>query len=185
MASSGTLWQNEHANFARLLDLLIAEVDRFHAGDTPNYDLMLDIMFYMIHYSDVVHHPREGLVFARIRQRDDSVAPLLDELDRQHEELHRLGGALVTGLGDVINGTVVPRESIEAPARHYAATFRNHMQTEDKALLPLIRRWLDARDWAAIDLAIRHVEDPLFGRNPERHFAALEARLRRQGSAQP
>jgi hemerythrin-like domain-containing protein len=184
MANSLTLWQSDHANFAKLLGLLSAELDRFHAGETPNYDLMLDIMFYMTHYPDVVHHPKEELAFARIRERDGTAAPLLDDLDRQHEELHRLGNALVTSLGDVVNGSIAPRDSIEAPARSYVATFRNHMQREDTELLPLIRRWLDARDWAAIDLTIRHVEDPLFGRNPERRYATIEAHLERQGTPQ-
>lgn len=184
MANSLTLWQTEHANFAKLLHLLTAELDRFHRGETPDYDLMLDIMFYMTHYPDVVHHPKEELAFARIRQRDNGARTLLDMLDRQHAELHRLGAALVTSLGDVVNGSIAPRDSIEAPARTYVATFRDHMQLEDTELLPLVRRWLDARDWAAIDLAIRHVEDPLFGRNPERRYAAIEAHLERQGAAQ-
>lgn len=184
MANSLSLWQNEHANFAKLLQLLNAQLDLFHQGETPHYDLMLDIMFYMTHYPDVVHHPKEELAFARIRQRDKGANALLDTLDRQHAELHRLGRELVATLEDVVNGAIASRESIEGPARAYVATFRNHMQIEDTELLPLVRKWLDARDWAAIDLAIRHVDDPLFGRNPERRYAAIEAHLEQQGAAQ-
>jgi len=54
-------WHTEHVNFAKLLNLLEAELDLFHKGDSPNYELMLDIMFYMTHYPDVLHHPREDL----------------------------------------------------------------------------------------------------------------------------
>ena len=53
MSDSIALWRAEHANFATLLDLLEGELDLFHKGGSPNYDLMLDIMFYMTHYPDV------------------------------------------------------------------------------------------------------------------------------------
>ena len=61
-------WHTEHVNFAKLLNLLEAELDLFHEGDSPNYELMLDIMFYMTHYPDVLHHPREDLAFAKIKE---------------------------------------------------------------------------------------------------------------------
>lgn len=183
MANSLKLWQDEHVNFAKLLDLIAAQLDLFHAGETPDYDLVLDVMFYMTHYPDVVHHPKEELAFARIRQRDKSAVPLLDTLDRQHVELHRLGQELVASLSDVVNGAIASRDSIEGPARSYIAAFRDHMQLEDAELVPLVRQWLDGKDWAAIETAIRHVEDPLFGRNPERRYAMIAAHLERQAAA--
>jgi hemerythrin-like domain-containing protein len=178
MANSLRIWQDEHVNFAKLLDLIAAQLDLFHDGETPDYDLMLDVMFYMTHYPDVVHHPKEELAFARIRKRDKSAAPLLAKLDGQHAELHRLGQELVASLSDVVNGAIASRDSIEGPARSYVATFREHMQLEDAELVPLVRQWLDARDWAAIEAAIRHVDDPLFGRNPERRYALIAEHLR-------
>ena len=63
-------WHTDHANFARLLDLLEAQLDLFHRGETPHYELMLDIMFYMTHYPDVLHHPKEDMAFTRIRERE-------------------------------------------------------------------------------------------------------------------
>jgi hypothetical protein len=33
-------------------------------------------------------------------------------------------------------------------------------------MLPTAARLLDAADWAAIDAAVRHFDDPLFGPNP-------------------
>ena len=65
-------WHTEHVNFAQLLDLLEAELDLFHGGDTPNYELMLDIMFYMTHYPDVLHHPREDAALRENQEREKS-----------------------------------------------------------------------------------------------------------------
>ena len=49
--------------------ILTAELDRFSRGQAPDYELMLDIMFYMTHYPDAVHHPKEDLAFAKIAER--------------------------------------------------------------------------------------------------------------------
>ena len=36
-------WHEEHMYFNRLLRMLRKEVDVFHGGDMPNYQLMLDL----------------------------------------------------------------------------------------------------------------------------------------------
>ena len=63
------LWHADHVNFARLLNLLEGELDLLHDAGSPHYQLMLDIMYYMTHYSDVLHHPKEDLVCALERAR--------------------------------------------------------------------------------------------------------------------
>ena len=67
MPDTLALWHAEHVNFTRLLNLLDDQLSLFHDGGSPDYALMLDIMFYMTHYSDVLHHPKEDLVFAKIK----------------------------------------------------------------------------------------------------------------------
>ena len=47
MSDPIALWHAEHANFAKLLDLLEGQLDLFHKCESPDYELMLDIMFYM------------------------------------------------------------------------------------------------------------------------------------------
>jgi hypothetical protein len=39
--------QKEHADFAKLLGLLEAQIELFHHGEQSDYDLMLDILYYM------------------------------------------------------------------------------------------------------------------------------------------
>ena len=180
MSDSIALWHAEHANFATLLDLLEGELDLFHKGGSPDYELMLDIMFYMTHYPDVLHHPREDLAFARIREREVNARPVVDELTEQHAHLKEFGDALVHALDDIVNGSITTREHVEVPGRAYVAEFRSHMQREETAILPLAAKLLHDRDWAAIDAAIRHIEDPLFGKNGEERYAALRQRISRE-----
>jgi hemerythrin-like domain-containing protein len=183
MPDSIALWHAEHANFATLLDLLEGELDLFHKGESPDYELMLDVMFYMTHYPDVLHHAKEDLAFAAIKEREVSVGPIVDELTEQHARLKDFGDALVHALDDIVNGSITSREHVETPGRAYVADFRNHMQREETAILPLAARLLRDRDWAAIDAAIRHIDDPLFGKKGEERYAALRRQIAREAQA--
>jgi hemerythrin-like domain-containing protein len=183
MSDSIALWHAEHANFATLLDLLEGQLDVFHKGESPDYELMLDIMFYMTHYPDVLHHPKEDLAFARIKEREVNARPIVDELTEQHARLKEFGDALVRALDDIVNGSIKSREHVETPGRAYVADFRSHMQREETAILPLAAKLLRDKDWAAIDAAIRHIDDPLFGKNGEERYAALRRQIAREAQA--
>ena len=177
MSKAIDVWRAEHANFATLLDLLEGQLDVFHAGESPDYELMSDIMFYMTHYADLVHHAREDLAFAKIKERDTAVQPILDELGKQHAELKAAGNALLRALDNVIDGAISSRDHVEAPGRAYIAAFRGHMENEETTMVPLAAKILHAGDWVAIDSAVKQVEDPLFGNDGAGRFAALRRQI--------
>jgi len=181
------LWHAEHINFAALLDLLEVQLDRFHRGQAPDYELMLDIMFYMTHYPDVLHHPKEDLAFARIAERTASARLIVEELAEQHALLKRDGNALVVALDDIVNGSITSREHVEAPGRGYIGAFRRHIEREEAEILPLASEVLNREDWAAIDAAIHRLEDPVFGKARDERYAALRRQITREvrGSKAP
>ena len=78
------LWHADHVNFGRLLNLLEAELAPLHDAGSPDYALMLDIMYYMTHYSDALHHPKEDIVFARIKARDASASATIEQEPKSH-----------------------------------------------------------------------------------------------------
>ncbi len=180
MADAISLWNRDHTNFAVLLDLLERQLDLFHQGESPDYEMMSDIMFYMTHYTDLVHHPKEDLAFAKICECEPGMHPVIDELTAQHVLLREAGHALIQGLDDIVNGSITSRERVEAPARTYIEIFRRHMEREESILQPLVMKLLQARDWAAIDATVSHIEDPLFGSNCEERYAALRQQIARE-----
>ena len=177
------LWHAEHVNFATLLDLLEAEIDRFSRGKAPDYELMLDIMFYMTHYPDALHHPKEDLAFARMAERYPRIGPVVEALAGEHSLLKREGDALVIALDDIVNGAITSRDHVEAPGRAYIAAFRRHLNAEETNILPLAESLLDRDDWAAIDRVLLNLEDPLFGKSRDERYAALRRRIARDGKA--
>ena len=56
---------------------------------------------------------------------------------------------------------------------------------EETQILPLAERLLTAQDWSAIHAAIGRVEDPLFGRHPERRYASLHQQIARHAPPPP
>jgi len=174
------LWHADHVNFAKLLNLLEDQLERFHAGDSPEYELMLDVMHYMTHYPDVLHHPKEDLVFAKIKERARSARPTIDELTEQHARLRESGRELVHDLDAIVNGSITSRELIEAAARAYVMNFRNHMRVEETEILPLAATVLRGKDWKAVEAAIRHIQDPLFGAKTEERYVALRQHIATQ-----
>ena len=183
MSDSISLWQAEHVNFATLLDLLEDQLDLFHQGKNPDYEMMLDIMFYMTHYPDVLHHPREDLAFARILELDVNSRPIVSDLVEQHVRLKDFGDALVRSLENIIDGSITSRDRVEVPGRAYIAEFRSHMLKEEKAILPLAAKLMSEADWAAIRAAIPDIDDTLFVTKGEERYASLRQQIAREARA--
>lgn len=177
------VWHEEHANFAKLLNLLEGQLNLFHRSQTPNYALMLDIMCYMTHYPDLLHHPREDRAFEMVKERVPSLGWLVDELMAEHEVAVQNSAQLVADLDNVVNGAILPREDVETPGREYIAHFRHHMAREEADLFPIVAKTLNARDWAVIDAAVKPAPDPLFGTNAPRQYEILRREIVREASA--
>ena len=84
-------WHEEHVYFNQLLHLLQREVDVFHAGTRPNYELMFDIVSYLREYSDRFHHPREDEAFARLAKRCPDMELQLARLAQEHRVIAQAG----------------------------------------------------------------------------------------------
>jgi hemerythrin-like domain-containing protein len=179
MPDAVALWHAEHTNFAWLLALMDAQIALFHDGGDPDYELMVDVMFYLTHYADVRHHPKEDLAFARLKALDPKLAKTVDELARQHKALEHAGSTLIHMLDDILDGSMATRERVEAAAREYVDTLRKHMRTEETEILPSAAKLMSAQDWQAIHAAIAQIDDPLFGHNPEQRYVALHRQIAR------
>lgn len=176
MTDLAILWHDEHANLARLLDLLEKQVVAFHAGEQPNYDLMQDLVYYLRHYPDQVHHPQEDVAFARLLKRDPQMKPHIDRLTQDHRVIAAAGQTLLEHLDAVVADAVEPRSVVEAAAATYLAYYRAHLAAEEKEVIPRAAELLTAQDWAAVAAAVPTGPDPLFGEN----IAARFRKLRRQ-----
>ena len=173
MAAEIEKLREEHVNFRRLLDVLEKQLGVFHEGDTPDYPLMTDILHYMTHFPDHLHHPREDVIFARLVRSDSGVALRVQELARQHRVLAEAGARIHENLESVMNGEVMARSMIEAPGLLYVTYYRSHMDMEESDLFALAEAVLGDEDWKEIDAEIQSRPDPMFGHDIEERYRAV------------
>jgi hemerythrin-like domain-containing protein len=146
-------WHADHVYFRRLLDLLEKQVDVFDAGGQPDYALMLDILFYLRHFSDAVHHPREDAAFARIAARNPGFALPAARLAQEHRVIAHAGERLERALEQAAAGLFIERREVEALAATYLVYYRSHIAREERDILPLAARTLAEDDWVAVEAA--------------------------------
>jgi len=143
-------WHAEHVYFRRLLDLLEQQLDLFHAAEQPNYELMLDVIYYLRHFSDELHHPSEDVAFACLAHRRPGMALPLARLLQEHRVIAHTGERLERRLQQAAGGAFVGRAGIEALAATYLVYYRSHIAREEKDVLPEAARTLSAEDWQAV-----------------------------------
>jgi hemerythrin-like domain-containing protein len=167
-------WHEEHVYFSHLLDLLQKERDVFHAGGTPNYELMLDVVAYLRDYGDQYHHPREDEVFRRMAPLCPDLELELARLSQEHRVLANAGEVLSVHLSAIVSGAVVAREQVEAAAATYLVYYRNHLATEEEEVLVRAAKLLEAEDWEAVRVCAPAGGHPLHA--PE-HYRELRRRI--------
>lgn len=174
MSAIITKLHQEHIGITKLLSLLDTQLATFHAGDTPDYQIMSDIMHYMVHYPDLYHHPSEDVLFSHVKQRDPSLETEIAELLQQHEELITKGRTFFETLQLAMDDTAMfSRATLETQANEYVSLLRSHMDKEEGKVMPRAVQVLTESDWQQIHREIKDLDDPLFGNIVKEDYAAL------------
>lgn len=173
-------WHTEHAYFAQLLRLLRREIDVIHAGEDPNFELMVDILRYLREYADRVHHPREDVAFARLARHCPDMQAVLGRLNQEHRVIETAGSELLARIEAAVGGEVVPREKIEAAAATFLVFYESHLAREENEVLARAGRHLTPADWDAVRSSIASIPDPVFGKDPQERFRELRRQIARE-----
>lgn len=170
-------WKAEHADFVRLLGILNSQIGLFHEEAEANYELMLDIVYYLTQFPDRFHHPREDIAFGKLAERDPSTRIRVRELLGEHKVIASAGKKLVEQLDAILAGAMLERESVTVNAATYVAYYRQHMVGEETDLFPRLEGVLGNEDWKAVDDAITPEADPLFGGKVGQRYQQLHRQI--------
>lgn len=179
MSDPVMLWHGEHMRFARLLDFVEKEMQEFHFGGQPDYELMRDAVHYLQHYANRFHHPREDVAFERMLAHYPDKQVAIARLLQEHRVIDIAGNELLGCLEAILEDTVVPRDKVEAAAATYFVYYRHHLATEEAEILPLAAELLTPEDWAAVAAAVPAGPDPLFGEDINARYRELAAQISR------
>lgn len=174
------VWHGEHMRFKRLLDFLERQMIAFHAGGHPDYELMRDVVHYLHHFADRIHHPREDVAFARLAKRDPGFQPYVNQLLQEHRAIAVASEALLKHLEDILEDAMIERTTLEAAAALYLVYFRHHLATEENKVLPHAAKVLTQEDWVAVAAAVSDIPDPLFGDDVAARYRELYEQITRE-----
>ena len=163
----------DHAHIGRLLELFEEQVQLIHAGQNPDASLMQDIMGYMTHYPDLIHHPLEELVFEHILKRDPGAREILQSLHNQHDELAHAGHDLKMCVDSLESESLVRRDVLDKLSSDYLCALKQHMRDEEEHAFPLARSLLDASEWDVIRAEFKVKDHEVFGKVLDDHYQTL------------
>lgn len=171
----------EHRHIAAIMGLLSQQLNAIERGDLVDPHVLYETMDYMVMWPDRFHHPREDLIFDHAAELDCSAAADLRELQREHEQMARLGRELLHAIEGWRSGET-PGSDVVHRGRDYIRRSHEHMNIEEEEVFPLLNAVLTRGDWrelAAQD-SLHPASDPVFGRRVQREFRQLARKLRRR-----
>jgi hemerythrin-like domain-containing protein len=167
----------EHKSVASVLNVLERQVQIFETGGRPDYELIEAAVEYFLGFPDRCHHPKEDLVFARLRQRDPDAARKVGDLAAAHVALAENLRIFAAGLQAVVDEAELPRAAVVRWARGFIELQRQHLAMEEAALFPAAEAALTPRDWSELAAAMTKAPDPLVHGDPEARFEALRRNI--------
>jgi len=165
--------RREHANAARLLRTLEWQVAEFREGRQPDYDVIRAALDYFLSFPGLYHHPKEDLLFAKLRERDPTIVEKIGDLRAAHEALDARARQFAAGVRAVLVEAEVPREAFLRWSSAFIDRQWEHMQMEEGTFFPAAELVLTAADWSEINAQITEANDPLFGEKRGEQFARL------------
>jgi len=165
--------RREHANIRGVLTVLERQVRAFAADAHPDYALMQAAVEYLGSFPEASHHPKEDLVFARLKARDPKALAAIGDLHGAHEKLKANLLEFAEALRAVVADAEIPRSALVHRAEAFLELQRRHMAMEEASFFPAVERTFNAADWEVVAMLLRPATDPLHGAAGDARFDAL------------
>ena len=167
----------DHVNAYRLLDLLEAELDNVNQEEPADFALIRDIMQYMTHYPDLVHHPTEERLVRQLcadcSQRTQRQRHLVRQrISEDHQLLAERGREFLEAVSRVVDGGLALRADVLDAGKSYIRGQRSHMGWEEAHLfLPAAE--LGTSVLSELQRSLLQESDPVFGPILAAEYASL------------
>jgi len=146
-------------------------------GGTPDYEVIGAIVDYFQIYPDRIHHPKEDVVLAKLKERDPQAAASIGNLEGEHEGM----AARLRRFANVVELVLKEQELSRKEFNHIASEFidheRRHMEMEEEHIFPVAIEVLTTQDWAELDARLTDEADPLFSEDIRQQFKSLRQRI--------
>jgi hemerythrin-like domain-containing protein len=171
--------RGEHRDIEQLLNVLENELKVFDRRERPDYEVIQAIIRYFQDYPDCCHHPKEDMIFAKLKARDPPAANRIGDVEAEHrQETERLD-RVARAVRNVLLGRAMV--AFSDVMRDFIDHQRVHMAMEERTLFPVAEIALRSEDWTEIDLKWQDKTESLFNVAMEEKFQSLRDRILRWG----
>jgi hemerythrin-like domain-containing protein len=120
----------------KVLRVLERELGVFQRGDRPDYDVLLGIIDSFKDHPDSCHHPKEDLMFQKLKVRDPDKVASFRDLEAEHREGARRLRDVATAVDRVLNDEDLVRHAVSEIVRNFIERERQHMAKEERIVFP-------------------------------------------------
>ena len=153
---------DDHKNYAKLLNLMETLLADQKKGSDQGYFELYLIMKYMTNYPDIFHHPYEDIIFEEVEMMPDVDKNEIEKLKAEHKKIYDASKALLDELDAVVNDHIVEKDRIQELAELCSSSLRDHMNTEEAKVFPMINDKMTQASWNKISDSLKQVNDPIF-----------------------
>jgi len=175
------LLRDEHGDIEQLLKVLEDELKVFNRRERPDYEIIRAVIDYFQDYPDCCHHPKEDMIFERLKARDPLAAKRIGDAEAEHrQETERLD-RVAEVVRNVLLDRDILRETFSKVMRDFIDHQRGHMAMEERSLFPAAASALRPQDWQEIDSKWNDKTETLFNAATEEKCYSLRDRILRWG----
>lgn len=138
--------RQDHANMARMLHVLQLKQKTLASGERPNFQLVREVVDYILDYQDGFTRPLEKVCTERLKELDPSSVEVTERLAKDYRALKAKLKRLSNDLDMILMDSVVPMDRFADDLKAYVDSHRAYLRDERELLFPLIREHFDDQD---------------------------------------
>jgi hemerythrin-like domain-containing protein len=169
----------EHQNIEKLLLVLEHELEVFDRSGRPDYEILQSIIQYFQDYPESCHHPKEEMIFEKLKARDSAAAKRFGDVEADHGVEAKRLRSFARAVDYILADQEFLRESFHLAVHDFIEHQRQHLEKEERLLFPAAVKALRSEDWAEIDARLDDRKDPLFNSVVEEKFHNLQKTILR------
>jgi len=169
--------REDHRNIEELLLVLEQEISVLDREERPDYEIIKAIISYFQDYPDCCHHPKEDMIFEKLKVRDSVAAESVGDLETEHQNEGERLRRVAEMIRRVLTNHEVPRQTFDDIMRDFIEQERKHMAMEERVLFSASVSALQPEDWSEIDAKWAEAKDSMFNVAVEERCQSLRERI--------
>lgn len=128
----------DHANMAKLLHVLQLKQKTLVQGERPNFQLMREVVDYILSYMDGFATPLESVCVERLQAQAPEHLELTEQMAKDYRKLKPRLQRLSNDIDMILMDNILPMDRFADDLKEYLEAHRAYLRHEREGLFPLI-----------------------------------------------